>query len=255
MTRDFQQGWIAVDFPTAPFSSAAGVLAQSLRLFIANFGFLAKATLLVYVPAKFFFQYLCHVFGFPPGGLAAYLVVDLTDLVFGSLLAPAVIYGLVAKLRSGRLPALDECFRWGRRQWGRTLWNQTKVAVTVMLWGALLVIPGLIAMVRLIFVDAVVAIEGDRRSDVLGRSRELVAGHGWRIFTVLVPAGLLDLLAFWGVMSLLRDAGLSWALVAAVDCVLAVGAQWALILALVMYLGLVERTTPEPPAARKRAKA
>lgn len=252
MTKDFKRGYLEIDFPVAAFSSAGEVLARSLSLFFGNFAFLAKATLLVYVPVKFSFQLLCALLGFPPGGLAAYVVIDLTDLVFGALVAPAIIYGLIEKMRSGRLPELAECFHWGRRQWGKTLWNQVKVSVTVTLWGALLIVPGVVVMIRLIFADAIVAIEGDRRSDVLQRSRDIVAGHGWRIFKVMVPVGALDLLVFWGIMSVLRDAGLSWALVAAVDCILSIGAQWASIVALLMYLGLTGETASMAATARRR---
>lgn len=254
MTKEFKRGDLEIDFPVAAFSSARRVLLRSLRLFFENFGFLAKATLLVYVPVKFSFQLLCNLLGFPPGGLAAYAVIDLTDLIFGALVAPAIIYGLVGKMRTGRLPGMRDCFRWGRRQWGKTLWNQVKVSVTVALWGALLVVPGLVVMIRLIFADAIVAVEGDRQSDVLQRSRDIVAGHGWRIFAVMAPVGLLDLLVFWGLMSVLRDAGLSWALVAGVDCILSIGAQWAAVVVLLMYLGLTAGTAPGAPG-RKAAKS
>ena len=111
-----------------------------------------------------------------------------------ALVIPAVVYGLVAKFRGGQTAPVRESLRWGRRQWGKTLWNMFKVEVTVALWGLLLVIPGLVAMVRLIFADVIVAIEADRETEVLARSRVLSKGHGWRIFLVLLPlmaAGLV----------------------------------------------------------------
>ena len=48
--------------------------------------------------------------------------------------------------------------------------------------------PGIVAMVRLTFVPILIAIEADRESQPLARSRLLAAGRFWRMFAVGSPA-------------------------------------------------------------------
>ena len=187
MDRDFRQGHLEIDFPTEPFDSVWRLLVRSAVVFFANLRFLAAVTLLVYLPAKLALQLGLYWLDVPSGGMLSYFALDSSDLVLSALVIPAVVYGLVARFRGGQTAPVRESLRWGRRQWGKTLWNMFKVEVTVALWGALLVIPGLVAMVRLVFADVIVAIEADRETEVLARSRILTRGHGWRIFLVLLP--------------------------------------------------------------------
>jgi hypothetical protein len=159
-----------------------------------------------------------------------------------------VVYGLVAKFRGGRTAPVLESLRWGRRQWGKTLWNMFKVEVTVALWGALLVIPGLVAMVRLIFTDVIVAIEADRETEVLARSRVLAKGHGWRIFLVMLPLMAGGLVGSFLILGAFEQAAYSRVLLAVADSVLSVGGQFTTVAVLLMYLGVVRPAAPAKPS-------
>src|SRR5271169_6128144 len=121
MDRDFHQGYIEINFPTERFKSVARLLLRSAVLFFSNLPFLAAITLVVFVPGKLALQFGCYVMDVPTGGILSYLLMDFSDLVLGALVAPAAIYGLVEKLRSGHTPPLGECLRWGRRQWAKML--------------------------------------------------------------------------------------------------------------------------------------
>ena len=239
MDRDFRQGHIAIDFPVEPFDSPARLLWRSLRLFVSRLGFLATVTLAVFLPGKLALQFACYVMDVPMGGILSYLLLEVSDLVLGALAVPAAVYGLVGVFRAGRTPSLGECLRWGRRQWGKTLWNRFKVEVTVMLWGALLVIPGIIAMIRLIFTDVIVAIQADRESDPMGSSRELSQGLRWRILLVLAPMMLFDMAATFLILDRIPGATDSRVLFAIGDSVLNVTGQLTTVAVLLMYLGLM----------------
>jgi hypothetical protein len=239
MERDFRKGHIEIDFHCEPFTSPARVLMRTLRLFAAKFAFLATVTLAIFLPGKLALQFVCYAADVPMGGLLAYGLLEASDLILGALAVPAIVYGLVEHLRSGRTPAIGECLRWGRRQWGKTLWNRFKVEITVMLWGALLVVPGVIAMVRLIFTDTVVAIEADREDDPMTRSRTLTQGLRWRIFLVLAPMMLIDMAATFLILDRIPGATNSRILFAAADSVLNLFAQLATVAVLLVYLGLI----------------
>jgi len=228
---------LEIDFPVAEFRSPVRLLLHAARLFVARFGAIAAFTLAVFLPGKLLLQAICELFDISIGGILSYVLLEVSDLVLGALAVPAVVYALVAAQRTGRTPPLGECFRWGRRQWSKTVWNRFKVEVTVMLWGALLVIPGVIAMVRLMFTDIVVAIEADLEPDPMGRSRSLAQGRRWRIFFVLAPLMLLDMAATFLILDRIPDATGSRILFAAGDSVLNVMAQLTTVAALLMYQG------------------
>ncbi|HYW41672.1 MAG TPA: hypothetical protein VE959_02370 [Bryobacteraceae bacterium] len=238
MERDFRKGHIAIDFPTVPFDSVGGLLLRSTRLFFATLPFLAAVTLVVMVPGKLLLEFTCYVTNVPSEGVLSYLLMDMGDLVFGALVMPAAIYGLVMKLRTGKTAPTGESLRWGRRLWGKSLWNMFKVEVTIMLWSLLLVIPGIVAAIRLIFVDPVVAIEGRPSSEILERSRQLCAGHGWRILVALLPAVPINLLHL---LASLRALQYSRWLMPPVDGLFAVAEHWMTAVVVLMYLGLAAR--------------
>jgi hypothetical protein len=247
MDCDFCQGHLEIDFPTEPFHSVWRLLVRSTVLFFANLRFLATVTLLVYLPAKLALQLMLYVLDVPTGGIVTYLALDSSDLVLSALVIPAVVYGLVARFRGGQTASVRESLRWGRRQWGKTLWNMFKVEVTVTLWALLLLIPGLVAMVRLIFAEVIVAIEADGETEVLARSRVLSKGHGWRIFLVLLPLGVVGLVGTFLVLGALQKAAYSRVVMALADSVLSVGGQWTTVAVLLMYLGVVRPATPAKP--------
>jgi hypothetical protein len=190
--RDFRKGYLEIDFPTEPFVSPLPLLRDSIRVFFSNLPFLAAVTLVVYIPGKLVTQFLCYLLDIPFAGLLSYFVLEISDLMLSALVVPATIYGLVHRFRAGRAAPLAESLRWGRRQWLKSLANEIKVEITIALWGALLVIPGVVAMVRLIFAGVVVAVEADLEHEVLRRSTRLARGRRWRIFFVLLPMLILD---------------------------------------------------------------
>ena len=244
MDRDFRQGHLEIDFPTEPFDSVWRLLVRSAVLFFANLRFLAAVTLLVYLPAKLALQLGLYWLDVPSGGMLSYFALDSSDLVLSALVIPAVVFGLVARFRGGRTASVRESLRWGRRQWGKTLWNMFKVEITVALWGALLVIPGLVAMVRLVFADVIVAIEADRETEVLARSRVLARGHGWRIFLVLLPLMAASLAGTFLILGAFEEAAYSRVVMALADSVLSVGGQFTTVAVLLMYLGVVRTAVP-----------
>jgi hypothetical protein len=239
MDRDFRKGYLEIDFPCEKFGSPLPLLGDSVRVFFSNLPFLAAATLLVYLPGKLTTQFLCYLLDIPFAGVISYFVLEISDLLLSALVVPAIVYGLVQRFRTGQAPALGESLRWGRRQWFKTLANQIKVEITVALWGALLVIPGVVAMVRLTFVDVVVAVEADLEHDVLGRSTKLAHGRRWRIFFVLLPLLALNLAAFLALDRV--GAASSRVAFAIADSVLAVAGQVATVAALLMYLGTAQK--------------
>lgn len=244
--REFQRGYLEIGFPSERFDSAWNLLRASARVYFSNFAFLAALTLIVFLPAKLAIQLISDSLDVPKGGLAAYLTMDLSDLVLSALAVPAAIYGLLQRLRTGHTPPLARSLRWGWRQWAKTLWNKFKVEITITLWGALFVVPGVVAMVRLIFTDAIVAIEADKVSAVLERSRDLSRGIGWRIFAVIIPVMIVELVGPFLILDAVGGSSAPRPVIAIVDSLLSVGGQWSTVIVLLMYLGVIPATRQAP---------
>jgi len=240
MDRAFRQGHLTIDFPTPPFDSALATLTRSLRVFWATLPFLATVTLVVYLPGKLATQLICEIAGIPFEGVASYFVIEASSLVLGCLVVPAAIFGVVAWLRTGRTAPLGESFRWGRRQFGRTLANQLAVEMTVALWGTLLIVPGVMAMVRLAFTDTLIAVEGDEATQPLDGSRQLTQGRRWRIFGVLLPIAVLAMIADFLLLERIQAGTHSRVAFALADSFLGIPEQLTTVATLLMYLGTVQ---------------
>src|SRR5438046_2080987 len=88
--------------PLVAFSSVFSMLGRSLAVFFRNFGFIAAVTLAAYAPLKFVVFSICEIVGVSPGGVASSVIRDLSDGIAASLVAPAVIFGIVSWLRNGK---------------------------------------------------------------------------------------------------------------------------------------------------------
>jgi len=131
MERDFANGYLKIDFAAEAFDSAPKLLARSAALYFGNLPRVAAVTLMVFLPAKLALEWLCWALEVAEGGVTAYALSAVSDLVLGALAAPAVVYLLVARLRTGRPAGIGESLRWGWRLWGKSLWNSFKMEVTV----------------------------------------------------------------------------------------------------------------------------
>jgi hypothetical protein len=242
-----RKGHLEIDFASEPFDSPLRLVVRTLRLFGARFGMIAAITMLVFLPGNLLLQIVCEALDISVKGVWFYLLMNAVDIVLGALAVPAIVYGLVVWMRSGKAASLGGSLRWGRRQWGKTLWNEVKVNITVILWGALLIVPGIVAMIRLIFTDVVVAIEGDLTADPMERSRQLGNGRKWRMFAVLAPIELVNMAAMFLILDRTGIAD-SRVVFAVADSVLNVFGQLTTVAVLLMYLGLL------PPRQKTTAK-
>jgi hypothetical protein len=234
------KGSLPIDFAVPRFGSPVDLLVRSAALFFSNVTFIVSVTLAVFLPAKAVLHWLCWALDLSTKGLTMYATLSASDLVLASLVTPAVIYGLVARLRGKPAPPLGEALKWGRRQWWKTFWNRIKVEITVSLSLLLLVVPGLIAMIRLVFTDAIVAIEGDRTSAVLNRSTELSKGRRWLIFFVMLPVVVVEIVGSYFVLGAFSSPTSSRILLAVMDAALSAGGQGATVVVLLMYLGIAK---------------
>ncbi len=177
---------LPTDFLLPSIHRLGELLNAGLGLFFNNLGLILKVTLPVWIPGHIFAAVLIYTYGAQENIWTQYRVGTVLEAVLGTLTAPALIYALVAKLRSGAAPPLRQCYAWGVRQWGRTLVNRLLSGLITLAGLFLLIVPGLVLYTWFVLVDPIVAIEADTQPHVLTRSRELTQGHRWMVFGTAV---------------------------------------------------------------------
>jgi hypothetical protein len=250
MDRASRPGQLIIDFPVNPFDSPLHLLGNTIRLFFRNFGMIAACTLLVYLPGHLLYQAAAVAFEIPSSGIFSAIALEVLDLVLSALVMPAIVFGLMQNMRNAPQKG---ALRWGLRRWLPMLVNQVKVEITVILYGALLIVPGVIAMIRLTFVPVIVAIEGDTQFNPLERSRQLAQRRFWRILLVCLPLTILDLAGNFLLLGRIAGVDRARILFAVAESLLAVAGQTATVAALLMYLGIAAPGR-NAPAYKKTAK-
>jgi hypothetical protein len=130
------------------------------------------------------------------GDKALIALVGLVATVVGSLwLEGAFVRGVEAARTGTFATPIGELFRSARPFIGRLFLSGLLAALGIVLGIVLLIVPGLILMTWWSLIAPVIVIENTSTTEAFSRSRELVRGHGWTVFAVLIISTLLSLIA------------------------------------------------------------
>ena len=157
-----------------------------------------------------------------------YLVVSLLTAVlaailtwFGALLGffislvavfwlQAALVKAVEDVRDGRADlSLQKTFDAAKPHLGSVLVAGILAGLGIAIGLVLLIVPGLFLMTIWAVIVPVIVLEGKSAGESFGRSRELVRGHGWGVFGVIVLTILL-LIGFEIVLSLILSPLADW---------------------------------------------
>src|SRR3954449_5458509 len=129
------------------------------------------------------------------------------------------------------------------------LWTAILVGLGVFFGMLLFIIPGLVLLTQWAVAAPVVVCEVRSAPSAIGRSRQLVQGHGWRVFSVLIVTFMLVVIADTALAA--AADGISGSNVAFAVANLIAGTVTAPIFALasaVLYLELLQlKGEPRPP--------
>lgn len=246
----FVEGRIPADFALEPFTGVWEMLRRSWRAYRKDFPTIALMTIVVFGPAEALKNFLLYSANQQENFQLAFRLDSLIEAIFGSLVAPAVIFAVMSRMRTGQEPGIGKSLRWGLRQWLRTLGYRLITGIAIGIGIVLLILPGIAVAILLSLVTPIIAVEADHQSDVLRRSWTLARDHAWKI----LGAGLLGFILFalaaitagvaYGVVSLFGD---SWFLSTAFDCLISIGFNFFNVLLLLIYLGILAGAKEEPP--------
>jgi hypothetical protein len=133
-------------------------------------------------------------------------LISLVVTVAGFFWVQGALVEAVRDVRDGRFDAsVGELYTRTRSRLPALISAGVLAAIGVTLGLLLLVVPGLFLLTRWLFIAPVIVLEGRSAGAAFGRSSEIVKGHGWSVFglmilTVIAAAialGVIRGLLFW----------------------------------------------------------
>jgi hypothetical protein len=228
------------------------ILEETFRLLARNLELFTLIALTVWLPGHLVINYLDFFAASKDTADAAargFRVGLMVEGIFGPLVVAATLAAL-ARIKRGEPATYAQVMVAGLVAWPRLFLARLVVSALVLAGLVALVVPGLIVLVRLSFVDALVVVDGAPLGSALRASHALTAGRRLAIFWT---TGFLFAVVFSLAMSLSALAGAVHHFVVQVliDCVIAV-TQTVFTIALFLFYRearLAPATrAPAPPA-------
>jgi hypothetical protein len=164
------------------------VFEQIFRIYRQQFALLIGGALVVFVPVA-----IVNGLLYDAGGFFLTLIANAIALVAGYLYQGMVVEAARDILDGRRDQSIGGLFRSAGAVVGTLVVVGILAGIAIAIGFVLLIIPGLFLITIWAVVVPVVVIERTGVFEAFGRSRELVKGHGWQVFGVLV---LLFIAAF-----------------------------------------------------------
>jgi hypothetical protein len=164
------------------------VFSQIFRIYGQQFALLIGGALAVFVPVAIINGLL-----YDSGGFFLTVIANAVALVAGYLYQGMVVEAARDILDGRRDQSIGGLFRSAGAVVGTLIVVGILAGIAIAIGFVLLVVPGLILITIWAVIVPVVVIERTGVFEAFGRSRELVKGHGWQVFGVLI---LLFIAAF-----------------------------------------------------------
>lgn len=103
----------------------------------------------------------------------------------------AAITRAAADAYLGERVSIGRTYQYALRRLPAILWITILTSIVTLIGFILLIIPGIIAFVRLALAPPVVVVEDVRGTKAIGRSWRLTKGHFWRLLGLLILSGLI----------------------------------------------------------------
>ncbi len=199
------------------------ILEETVRLLVRHFDLFTMIVLTVWLPGHLVINYIDFFApskGTPVAAAHGFRVALLVEGVFGPLVVAATLAALV-RIKRGEPATYGAAMRWAFILWPRLFMARVVISVIVLAGLIALVVPGVVLLVRLAFVDALVVLDQVPLGQALRVSNALTVGRRRAIFWT---GGALFVTVFSVAAMLSALAGLleHFVVQVLVDCVIAV---------------------------------
>jgi hypothetical protein len=225
------------------------IIEETFRLLARHFHLFTLIALTVWLPGHLIINYIdffATAKGAAEAGARGFRIGLMVECAFGPLVVAATLAAL-ARITRGEPASYAQAMRHGFIAWPRLFMARLVASVVILAGLIALVAPGVIALVRLSFVDALVVLDGAPLGVALRSSNSLTAGRRLAIFWT---GGFLFALVFSGAMTLSALAGAAdhFIVQVLVDCVIAV-TQTVFTIAFFLFYREARRAAVTAPAA------
>lgn len=177
--------------------TVGGILSEAFELYRRFFGRFFLTAAAVFVVLNLFTAIVADLQDDGTSLVAViWSLVSLVVTLIGSLWLQGALTATVADVRDGRA---DDDIETTFRRVRPALWPLFVAGILAGVGIALgllaLIVPGLFLLTRWVLVTPVVVLEQRSPTDALRRSWQLVRGHGWTVFAVIVVTILLSIVA------------------------------------------------------------
>ena len=167
------------------------ILSRVFQYYREQAGVLLPAALIIFVPIALIAGALVAA----GGGIVAVLGVILVSAVANAFYQATVVEA-VRDIQDGKRDLdMGGLFRSALQVLGPVLVAAILLGLGIAIGLVLLIVPGLILMTIWAVTIPTVVLERKSAIEALGRSRELVKGHGWQVFAVVIILAILQEIA------------------------------------------------------------
>jgi len=167
--------------------TVGGILGEAWTLYTKFFTRFFAVALIVFLVVNLINAVFGSIIGTGAGlALLVALITTVVSIVGTFWLQGALVYA-VDDVRDGRIDsAIGELFERVRPNLGTLIVAGILAGLGIAVGLALLIVPGLILLTWWCLIVPVIVLEAKPVSEAFGRSRELVRGHGWTVFGVII---------------------------------------------------------------------
>jgi hypothetical protein len=176
--------------------TVGGILGEAWRLYTKFFTRFFVVALIVFLIVNLVNAALGSIVGTGAGvALLVALITTVVSLVGIFWMQGALVYA-VEDVRDGRIDSsIGELFERVRPYLGTLIVAGILAGLGIAVGLVLLIVPGLILLTWWCLIVPVIVLEGKQVGESFTRSRELVRGHGWTVFGVIILSVLASLIA------------------------------------------------------------
>lgn len=176
--------------------SVGGILGESWRLYTKFFGRFFVIGLVVYLVVDLLNALVATALGDGAGIAVLLALVTAVISIVGTFWLQGALVLAVDDVRDGKIDTtVAEVFERVRPYLGTLIVAGLLAGLGIVVGLVLLVVPGLVLLTWWALIVPVIVLEGTPVGASFSRSRELVSGHGWTVFGVVVITTILTAIA------------------------------------------------------------
>jgi hypothetical protein len=175
--------------------TVGGILGESWRLYTKFFTRFFVVAAIVFAVINLLNAVLGWLVGSGSIAIVVALITTVVSLVGTFWLQGALVYA-VDDVRDGRIDSsIGELFERVQPYVGTLIGAGILAGLGIALGLILLIVPGLILLTWWCLIAPVIVLERKKVGESFGRSRELVRGHGWTVFGIIIITLLASAIA------------------------------------------------------------